>query len=182
MRSILTRNRRWLIVRGVAAMLFGVLTFVWPAVSLLVLVLFYGAYALVDGFAALVLALSGHRSPGLTWTLVLVGLLGIVAGIVTLFWPTITALALLAVIAIWAISRGVFEIMAAIRLRREIKGEWLLFVAGVLSIAFGLLLILQPRAGLLVIVWLIGVYSLILGVLYVALGLRLRPSAGLRGL
>jgi uncharacterized membrane protein HdeD (DUF308 family) len=174
MLDVLAKNRTWLFVRGIAAILFGVLAFIWPGITLLVLVLLYGAYALVDGVAALVLALRGRRPKDTPlWTIVLVGIAGIAAGIITFLWPGITALALLVVVAAWAIVRGIFEIVAAVRLRKEIDGEWLLGLAGALSIVFGVLLLLQPAAGLLALVWLVGIYSIIAGILYISLGVRL---------
>lgn len=174
MLEVLVRNRGWLFVRGVAALVFGILAFVWPEVTLLALVLLYGAYAFVDGVAALVLAIRGHRPPGASvWSLVLVGLLGVGAGVVTVFWPGITAVALLILVAAWAIARGIFEVVAAVRLRKEIEGEWLLGLAGAVSILFGAVLIAQPAAGLLALVWLVGVYAVVAGILYIWLGFRL---------
>src|SRR5437868_4970385 len=121
MMEVLARNRWWLFVRGVAGILFGVLAFVWPGLTLLALVLLYGAYALVDGLSALVLAVRGQRPAGTRlWELVLVGLAGVAAGVITFFWPGITAVALLVLVAVASIIRGVFEIVAAIRLRKEI--------------------------------------------------------------
>lgn len=174
MLEVLMRNRVWLFVRGVAAVIFGILALAWPEITLLALVLLYGAFALVDGVASLVLALRGRRPPGSkTWTFVVVGVLGIAAGLVTFFWPAITAVALLIVVAAWAILRGIFEIIAAVRLRKEIEHEWLLALVGALSVAFGVLLILQPAAGLLALVWLVGIFAIIAGILYMAVGLRL---------
>ena len=167
--------RHWwaLTLRGVAALLFGIMAFVWPGLTLAVLVLFYGASALVDGALALVTGVRGGLGG-----MVVVGLLGIAAGVITFFWPGITALALLYAIAFWAILRGVFEIVAAIRLRREIEGEWLLATAGLLSIGFGVLLLLNPGAGALSVVWLIGAFAIVWGVTLIALGFRLRGLPG----
>lgn len=174
MLDVFTKNRRWLFVRGIAAILFGILAFVWPGLTLLALVLLYGAYALVDGVSALVLAVRGRRRRETSvWPMILVGIAGIAAGIITFLWPGITALALLVLVAAWSIVRGVFEIIAAVRLRKEIDGEWLLGLAGVLSIVFGVLLVLQPGAGLLALVWLVGIYMIIAGVIYISLGVRL---------
>lgn len=174
MLEVLTKNRWWLFVRGVAAIIFGVLAFVWPGITLLALVLLFGAYALVDGATALMLVLKGHRPEGAgVWMLVLVGVAGIAAGIVTFFWPGITAVALLIVVAAWAIAHGIFELLAAVRLRKEIEHEWLLGLAGVVSIIFGLALIVQPNVGLLALVWLVGVYAVVLGILYIVLSFRL---------
>jgi uncharacterized membrane protein HdeD (DUF308 family) len=105
---------------------------------------------------------------------VLVGVLGIAAGIVTFVWPAITAIALLVLIGVWSILHGVLEVVGAIRLRREIRGEGLLILGGILSIAFGAIILLQPGAGALAVVWLIGAYAVVFGLLFIALSLRLR--------
>ncbi len=164
-------TRHWwvLAVRGLAAVLFGIGAFLWPGLTLAVLVLLWGAYALVDGVAAVV---AGARARW--WSLLIVGLIGIVAGAFTFFRPGITAVALLIVIAAWAIARGIFEIVAAVRLRKELPNEWLLILSGLASVAFGVLAALFPGAGALSIVWLIGIYALAVGILLLVLGFRLR--------
>lgn len=165
----------WLILlRGLAGIAFGVLAFAWPALTLLTLVFLYGAYALIDGIVALVAAISGRGQPAPTWWLIVVGLCGVAAGLVTLFWPGITAVVLLLFIGAWAIVHGVFEILGAIRLRKEIDNEWLLVLAGALSVAFGVLVIAMPGAGALGLIWVIGAYSIAFGILQVGLSLRLR--------
>jgi uncharacterized membrane protein HdeD (DUF308 family) len=165
-----------LVVRGVVAIAFGLLTFFRPGLSLLALVFAFGAYSLADGFMNLVLAVRRGRN-GRHWgALVFGGVAGIAAGLVTFFWPGISALALLMVIAAWAIVIGVAEIAAAVRLRKVIKREWILALAGILSIAFGVLLLLFPGAGALAFVLWIGAYAMISGVLLIALGLRVRSS------
>jgi uncharacterized membrane protein HdeD (DUF308 family) len=124
----------WLVLlRGIAAIVFGVLAFVWPGLTLLTLVLFYGAYALVDGAFALIAAFTGGAKPVPTWWLIVVGLAGIAAGLATFLWPGITALVLLVFIGAWAIVHGIFEIIGAIKLRKEIDNEWWLILAGALS-------------------------------------------------
>ena len=149
----------WLVVlRGIAAIVFGVLAFVWPGLTLLTLVLFWGAFALVDGVLALVAAIRGG-SPMPRWWLAIVGLAGVVAGFLTFAWPGITALVLLIFIATWAIVLGIFEIVGAIRLRKEIEGEWLLILNGAISVLFGLVLLWRPDAGALAVVWIIGAYA-----------------------
>lgn len=170
-----TLSRNWWAValRGVCGIVFGTLTFLAPRISLAALVLIYGAWALADG----VLAIAGavrRRTGERGWVLVLKGCLGIAAGVVTLFWPGITAMALLYVIASWALVAGVLEVAAALRLRRVITGEWLLALSGVLSIAAGVLLMLFPGTGALAMVLWIGAYALVSGALLVALALRLR--------
>ena len=174
---VMTLARNWwiLALRGLCAIIFGILAFVWPGVTLGVLVLLYGAYALVDGVLAIVAALSKRQESGLPWwALLLEGLLGIAAGIVTFVWPGITALFLLFLIAGWAIVTGVFEIIAAIRLRKEIEGELWLALSGILSIIFGVLLFVRPGAGALTVVWLIGAYAIFFGIFLLALAFRLK--------
>ena len=163
-----------LLLRGIAGILFGVLAFAWPGLTLLTLVILYGAYALVDGIFALVAAFSGRAAPLPTWWLILVGIAGIAAGIVTFMWPGITAFVLVLFIGSWAIVHGIFEIVGAIQLRKEIDNEWLLILAGALSVLFGLLVIAMPGSGALALIWVIGAYSIIFGILLVGLSLRLR--------
>jgi uncharacterized membrane protein HdeD (DUF308 family) len=175
MMVILARNWWAVALRGLFALLFGVLTLIWPAISVTVLVLLFGAYVLVDGIFAVVAAISrASEGRGHWWALLLEGLVGIAAGVLTFVWPAITALVLLYLIAAWGVVTGVFEILAAIRLRREVEGEWLLALGGVLSVIFGVLLFLLPGAGLLAVTWLIGIYAAVFGVLLLALAFRLR--------
>ena len=143
-------NSWWpLLLRGICAILFGVMAFIWPGLSLLTLVFLYGAYALVDGVFALFAAAAGRGGQVPTWWLVLVGLLGIGVGFLTFLWPGITAFALLVMIAVWAIIKGIFEIAGAIALRKHIENEGLLILAGLASVAFGVLLLIAPGAGAL---------------------------------
>ncbi len=167
--ATIARNWPLILVRGVAAIVFGILCFVWPAISLLALVLLWGIYALVDGVGAIVW---GVRSRW--WSEAAVGAVSVAAGLIAFLWPGITALALLYLIAAWAIVRGGTEIAAAIRLRRWIENEWLLGLAGIASIVFGVLVALFPGAGALSMVWLIGVFAVVFGALAVAVALRLR--------
>jgi uncharacterized membrane protein HdeD (DUF308 family) len=185
MLDLLTRNWWLLVVRGVLGILFGILALVWPGVTIAALVLLFGAYAIVDGVATLYAAITGREgadrgrrpaSGGHRVWLAIEGLLGIGAGLVAFFWPGITALVLLWVIAFWAILTGVMEVAAAIRLRREINNEWLLGLAGVASVLFGILLLVLPGAGALALIWLIGIYALVFGVILIVLGLRLRGA------
>lgn len=170
----LGKNWGWIALRGVAAVIFGVLAFAWPGATIFVLVLFFGAYALVEGILSLIAAfkLRDHGRP--MWTFVVIGILGILAGVVTFLWPGITALALLALIAAWALFMGVFQIIAAIRLRKEMEHEWLLALSGVLSVIFGVFMLARPEAGALAVVWLIAAYSIAFGILLIVLGFRLK--------
>jgi len=171
---VLARNWWALVLRGFFDVLFGIAAFVWPGITLAVLVLLYGAFALVDGSFAIAAILVGRKQGMPSWALLVEGLAGIAVGAITFFWPGITQLALLFLIAAWAVVTGVFEIVAAVRLRKEIRGEWLLALSGVLSVAVGVALVVNPGAGLLAISWMIGTYAIIFGVLFIVLGFRLR--------
>jgi len=169
----LAKNWWLLLLRGIAAIIFGLLALAWPGLTLLTLILFYGAFALVDGVLAIAAAITGGV-PGSRWWLAIVGLLGIAAGLLTFLTPGLTALVLLFFIAGWAIVTGVFEIIGAIKLRKEIDNEWLLILGGIISLLFGVGMMLAPGAGALALVWVIGAYSVVMGVIFVALAFRLR--------
>jgi uncharacterized membrane protein HdeD (DUF308 family) len=177
-----TLGRAWwlLLLRGIAAILFGVLAWTWPGATLITLVLFWGAYALVDGVTALWAGWQAKDAGKPMWPVVLIGILGIAAGVFTFVSPGITAIALLMLIAVWAIATGVFQISAAIRLRKEISNEWLMILSGVLSVVFGALMILNPGAGAMAVLWVIGVFAIAYGVMLVALAFRLRKHAAPR--
>ena len=170
----LSRNWGWIVVRGVAAVIFGVLALLLPGITLAALVLVWGAYALADGILALIAAFRIRDRGKPFWALLIVGILGVGAGILTFLWPGMTALVLLAFIAAWSLVMGVFQIIAAIRLRKTIEHEWLLGLSGLLSVIFGLLMLISPGAGALAVLWVIGAYAIVFGVLLIALGLRLK--------
>jgi uncharacterized membrane protein HdeD (DUF308 family) len=170
----LVRNWWVVLLRGVAGIIFGLVTFFAPGISLVALVLVFGAYAFADGILAIISAIRRRGESDRWWVLLLEGLAGVGAGVITLLWPGITALALLYVIAAWALVTGGLEIAAAIRLRKVITGEWLLVLAAIASIALGILLVLFPGPGALALVLWIGAYALVSGVLFIALGFRLR--------
>jgi uncharacterized membrane protein HdeD (DUF308 family) len=159
-------------LRGIAAIVFGILAFAWPAVTLAVLVLLFGAYALVDGVLALISAFrTGHDH---RWLLVIEGIVGILAGVVTFALPGLTALVLVYIIAVWALITGVLELVAAVRLRRVIENEWWMIVSGIASVIFGIALLVAPGAGALALIWVIAVYAIIFGVVLLGLAFRLR--------
>ena len=162
---------RTLVVRGLVAIAFGIVTFLWPGVTLGAIVLLFAAYALIDGIAGIVV---GFKDSQRKWAPLIGGIVSVAAAIITFMNPALTLLALVTLIAIWAVMRGVFDVVAAIRLRREIEGEWLLVLGGVLSIVFGVLVFSAPRAGALFAAWWIGVYAFVLGLVLLACGMKLR--------
>lgn len=174
----LARNWWMLALRGVLAILFGVMAFIWPGITVAALVLLFGAYALVDGVFAVIAAMREHGGNQNRWVLLIEGVAGILAGILTFIWPGITAIVLLYLIAAWAIVTGVFEVIAAIRLRDEMTGEFWLALAGILSILFGIAIVVFPGAGALAVIWLIAAYAIVFGVMLLVLALRLRGWAG----
>jgi len=174
MLQTLAQNWWAVVLRGVCAILFGLGAFLWPGMTLAVLVLLFGAYALVDGVLAVAWSFMKRQPGAFPWGELLVGLAGIAMGIMTFAWPKLTTLVLLYFVAYWAIVRGIFEIIAAIHLRKELKNEWLLALTGALSVLFGLVLIVAPGAGVLAVLWWIGAFALIVGVTMVSLGFRLK--------
>ena len=174
MASDLARNWWLLALRGIAGILFGIAAFVWPASTLAALIIVFGAYVFVDGIFALVAGIGMRRQMNRWWLLVLEGIAGIILGVLTFLSPDTTALVLLTIIAAWSIVSGIFEIATAVRLRKMIPNEWLLILSGVISIIFGALLIAQPGAGEIAIVWLVGGYALLFGMLTLVLAFRVR--------
>ena len=160
-------------LRGVLALLFGVLAFVAPGATLTTLVYVFGFYAILNGVLALYAAWN-LRSFDRWWVLLLEGLLGIAAGVIAFVWPGAAALAFLSIIAVWAILVGILQIVAAIRLRLEIENEWSLGLGGLASVIFGVLLVVWPRSGLVTISWIIGLYAIAFGIMLLVLGSRLR--------
>ncbi len=172
MLNSLVDNWPLLLLRGIAAIVFGVLALAWPGMTLLVMVILFGAYALVEGIETLAMVVT--RRDARRGRMILGGILDILAGIVAFLYPSISALALLVVIAVWAIVTGAVEVATAIGLRREIEGEGWFIVGGALSIVFGVLLLSAPRPGLLTIAWLVGIYALAYGVSLLVLAFRVR--------
>lgn len=175
--KILSRFWWMILLRGVISVLFGIMVFAWPGISLVSLVLLFGAFALADGFGNAVTAIGGRHEHENWWVLLLAGLAGIALGVLTFFNPAVTALALLFYIAIWAIATGLLEIVAAIRLRKEIEGELWLGLGGLASVVFGMLLIARPGDGALAVLWLIAAYAIAFGVILIVLALKARGFA-----
>jgi len=157
-----------MVLRGIAAVLFGLAALFWPGLTLFVLLVCFGVYALVDGLLAIVAGI--RASGGRRWLLLAEGALGFLAGLVVLFWPGTTALVLVYVISVWAIFTGLLKVLMAVAFRREIENGWLMILGGLLSVLFGIILGAMPGAGLVTLVWLVGIYALILGVALVVLG------------
>jgi uncharacterized membrane protein HdeD (DUF308 family) len=168
-----TFARHWwaLLLRGIFAVLFGLIALFLPGLTLVTLILVCGFYFILDGMMALLIGGRAH-----TWSLLAVGVLGIIAGVLTFIYPGLTGFWLLILIAAWAIVTGIFEIIAAIRLRKELSNEWLLIIGGVISVMFGVLLLTNPVAGALAMVWVIGVYALVFGITMCVLAFRLRHT------
>ena len=182
MDTTLTRHWWLLALRGVFAIVFGILTFISPVSSLFALVILFAIYAIAGGASSLVLALRRGRTATPRWgSLLFEGIVGLAAGVLTLIWPRIGALALLMVIAVWAVVTGITSLIAAVQLRKQIKGEWLLALNGILSIALGVLLFLFPGPGALALVMWIGAFALVSGGLLIALALRARSWGRSRG-
>lgn len=173
----LAKNWWALALRGVAAIVFGILAFAWPGITVVSLVILYGAYALVDGVFSIFAAISGG-TPAPRWWLAVVGIIGILAGLIAFANPVLVGLYLLIFIGIWAIVSGIFEIIGAIRLRKEIDNEWLLILHGLLSVLFGIVMLVEPVTGALALIWVIGAYAIAAGILMIALAFRLKGHAG----
>jgi uncharacterized membrane protein HdeD (DUF308 family) len=166
MQQMISNVRTMFLVRGIAAILFGILTFVWPNLTLSVLVLLFGVYAVIGGITAVAAALRNRGEEG--WGLLLFeGILGILAGVVALVWPNITALAFIYLLAAWAIITGITELVAPLAFPMRGGRAALMVLAGLASIVFGILIAAQPSSGLLAVVWLIGVYAIVFGVMYI---------------
>jgi len=169
-------SRYWwaFVVRGIFAVLFGILAYAWPGITLATLVIFFGAYILIDGILLIIKAIANWSGREDRWLLLLEGLLGIGIGIITFVAPGVTAIGLVLYIAAWSLATGVLEIATAVRLRKEIKDEPWMIVGGIASILFAVLLMFFPGAGALGLLWLIAAYAIIFGVVLVILGFKLR--------
>src|SRR5881409_600823 len=171
-----TLKRHWWVpaIRGLAAIVFGVIAFAYPGLPVATLVLFFGAWVLIDGVFRVVGAIGGRASDPEWGFHLIIGIIGIIIGFLTFRAPLITALALIIYIAAWALMIGATEIALAIKLRREIKGEWFLILMGLASIAFAILLLWNPIAGAAAVIWLIAWYGVVLGILAIFFGFRLK--------
>ena len=173
-RDLFSRNWWTLALRGLVAILFGIVAFVWPGMTLLTLVFLFGAYALADGVFALINAYRAPRGYPRFGRLIFHGLISLAAGIAAFVVPGITALALLVLIGVWAIVTGILEITAAVELRKVIAHEWLMALGGVLSVLFGIAILVQPAAGALALLWWIGGFAVLFGIVLMTLAFRVR--------
>lgn len=174
MLSMLSRNWWVFALRGLFAIIFGILALIWPEVTLLTLVILFGAYVFIDGIFSVIAGIQSYGENERWWAELLGGLAGIGIGLLTFFWPETTALVLLYFIAAWAVLIGIFQIAAAIRLREEITGEFWLILSGVASIIFGVVLFVFPGAGALGLIWLIGAYAILFGIIMLLFAFRVR--------
>jgi uncharacterized membrane protein HdeD (DUF308 family) len=172
--QVLARNWWALAVRGAVAIIFGLIALLLPGLTLVALVILFGAYSLVDGVFAVAAAVRAAETHHRWVWLLVEGVAGILTGIVTFLWPGITAFVLLYLIAIWAFVTGILEVIAGFHLRGHLLNEWMLILGGVASVIFGVLLIVQPLAGALALAWLIGAYALVFGILMLMLAFRMR--------
>jgi uncharacterized membrane protein HdeD (DUF308 family) len=162
-----------LIVRGIVGVVFGLVAFAWPGITIAAVVVIFGAYAVVDGVTNVFLGLS-RPGRARSWATTIQGIFGVAAGVLAFIWPGVTALVMVVFIGAWAIVTGLFEIAAAIKLRKEISGEWLLALSGLMSLTFGVLVFSFPGAGAVGIAWALGAYAMAGGAVLIALGVRLR--------
>ena len=164
-----------LLLRGIAAVIFGLLAFFMPGIAGLSLVLLWGAYTFADGILSLWAGIVGKRATtGSRWWLALTGVLGIVAGLIAFFAPSVTATVLLIFIGVWSIAIGAMAIVGAIQLRKEIEGEWLLILSGAIAIVFGILMFTRPASAALAVVWMIATFAIIFGIDMILLAFKLK--------
>ena len=176
MQQLIGNFRTMFLFRGLAAVVFGILTLVWPKISLLTLVYLFGIFAIIGGITAVAAAFRSREMPG--WGFLLFeGILGIAAGVVALIWPGITALVFLFLLAAWAVITGILELIAPLSFPMSMGRALLMVLAGILSIAFGVLIAFQPASGLLAVAWLIGLYAILVGIMYVAVYYESRSVA-----
>jgi uncharacterized membrane protein HdeD (DUF308 family) len=172
MTDMLYQNRWLLGLRGLLAIVFGILSFIWPGATALVLVFLFAAYAVLDGVLTIAVGIRNRSLNDRWWVLLLEGLVDIAAGVIAFLFPGLAAIVLVFLIAVWAILTGLLELVTAIRLRQEISNEWALGLAGVISILLGVVMIINPGAGLVGLVWAIAGYAIIFGILMIVLAIR----------
>lgn len=169
-------SARMLLLRGIVAILFGILAAAWPGLTLIWLVALFAVYAIVLGVVSVAGAIRVRRSDSSWWLPLLIGIVSIVAGVYAIAYPGVTTLVLVLVMGVNALLTGALDIALAIRLRRVLRGQWLMVASGIVSILFGILVIAAPGAGALALVWLISLHAIVTGALLLALGLRTRRA------
>jgi uncharacterized membrane protein HdeD (DUF308 family) len=169
-------SRNWwiLALRGVLAIIFGILAFIWPTITIGALAILFGAYVLVDGVFSVAAGISSRSETDRWWVALLEGLAGIIVGVLALIWPSVTALVLIYFIAAWALFTGIMEIVGAIRLRQQITNEWALALSGVLSIILGIAMFFAPGISAVALVWVVGAYAILFGALMIYLAFQVR--------
>lgn len=177
--TLIANNWRLYVLRGILAVFFGLMALFWPGLTLDLLILVFGFYAILEGILAIITAFLRRERSSYWWLLFLEGLTGMAIGVFALLWPALTAIVLLVFIAAWALLTGSIEIAAAVQLRKQIKGEWLLGTSGILSILIGLILLVNPSSGALALVWVIGLYAVLFGSLMVILGVKVKNRSAL---
>jgi uncharacterized membrane protein HdeD (DUF308 family) len=174
---VVTRNWWAWLIRGIVAIVFGVLAFTWPGATIVAIGILFGAYALVDGVFAIIATIRAAEAHQRWWPLLIEGIVGILIAGITFYDVRVTLFALYLTIAAWAFITGIFEIVAAVQLRKQIANEFWLILGGIASIVFGVLMLWYPRAGALAVIWLIGAYAIVFGILMIAFSFRLRSIA-----
>lgn len=172
--AVFSAHWGWLAVRGIAAVIFGILSFAWPGITIMSLAIMWGAYAMADGFFALIYGGAGGGSR--RWTHVIIGLIGVLAGLCAFFWPGVTAITLVMIIGFWAVAIGIFEIIYAIQYRAVSAHPWVIGLSGALSAVVGVYIVIYPGAGALSLIWLIGLYAIVNGILMFTAAIQLRRA------
>jgi uncharacterized membrane protein HdeD (DUF308 family) len=176
----ITRSWWLLLIRGLASLIFGILALIWPGLTVLTLIIFFGAFAIVDGVFAIGSAIRRAERRVEWWPELIEGILGIIIGLIAFIWPGLTALGLLYIIGAWAVITGITEIAAAVRLRAAIDNEWFLGLSGVLSVVWGVILFIFPGTGAIAIAWLIGILAIIYGAALLSFAWRIHNRGELR--
>ena len=174
MLRMITKNWWVFLLRGLAAIIFGFLAVIWPSITLQVLLILFGVFVLLDGIFSLVSGIVSIGQDKRWWTMLLSGILSIAIGLLIFFWPNVTGVVLLYFIAAWAVVIGIMDIVIAIQIRHEIEGEWMMILDGAFSLIIGILLFVFPAQSAVALVWLIGLFAIAVGIIFIILSLRLR--------
>ena len=175
--EVLSAKHWWqILIRGLIALIFGILVLAWPGIAIAVFVIIFGAYVFVDGIFTLVAAINYKAGAGSRTWLFIRGIAGIIVGLVIFFFPVIAAAALVILVAAWALVTGVMELIFAFKANQDTAIRWMFAISGILSLILGLLMVAQPIIGALVIVWVIGIYAVLAGILLIILAFRLRSA------